>query len=124
MAELRVRKIDAFVTEWANAMRTGKPGPCYVDDHDCEACGGSGISGYDREHGPQPCDVCYQGRIFVRLPYHVLPGDAVEALRESSTAGGLAYCERCDAAIFVPGYCDAGLVVRGFGDIPMKGISI
>lgn len=59
------------------------------------------------------------------VPYHVLEGDAVEALRESSAAGGLAYCERCGKGIFVPGYPDAGIPVYGLpGGVNMKGVRL
>lgn len=75
-----------LVDEYADAMRVGSPGPCYAEP-------------------PSP------GIRDTPDRWHVLDGDAVRHLRTASAGGGIAFCERCGVAIFVPGNPDAGVEI-------------
>jgi hypothetical protein len=90
---------DAFFENFADAMRTGEPGPCIAPDD---------------EYGA-----------WMPRAYHVLDGDAVRTLREASASGGLTACLDCGKMIFVAGKPEAGIVVRGMpGGFNMKGVEL
>lgn len=99
---------DEFFENFADAMRVGEPGPCAF-------IGGGFV--YD-----DAGDIAMTYSIEHRRSYHVLDGDAVRTLRESSANGGLTSCVDCGKAIFVPGKPEAGIVVRGMpGGFNLKG---
>lgn len=131
----RMRQAMTFAKEYSDAMRTGEPGAC-VPPNLCRLCEKPFGNHYvDGELNEAVCTcrsmwkfgLSHEERTitFEALPYHVLAGDAVEALREAGAGGGLAYCERCGKGIFIAGYPDRGMIVRGFPtDIPLKGVSL
>lgn len=83
-----------LVDEYADAMRVGAVGVCIPTQH---------IECFDENAAkPQTLPI---------LPYHVLEGDAVRHLRTASAGGGIAFCDRCGVAIFVPGNPDAGVEI-------------
>jgi hypothetical protein len=59
--------------------------------------------------------------------WHVLPVEAVEALRESGT-GGIAYCMDCGHVIAVPGESRSGIVMEGLrrflNHVPIRGVGV
>lgn len=81
--------------QFADAMRVGSPGPCYArwaPDPDVER--------------PRPAR------------WHTISASSIETLRATST-GGVAFCDTCGEAIFVPGRAPDSLVVKGL-DVAMK----
>lgn len=104
--------MNDFFENFANAMRVGEPGLCFV----------SFVSYFEEREGigteriDEPDEV---------RSYHTLDGDAVRTL-QGTAGGGLTPCLDCGKSIFVPQTKEApSFVVHDLpGGINMKGISL